>query len=377
MGDDFTLESIRRLSKAPEEHILHFVHDLVEPYTTNDPEDISTELNNKSYQYCIIPPSDRSDFQKLSNSYKALLLYFDKIMVPDPLSDFLAPTIMYAQLTGELRLGYKQLDQFRDSFQKALEFLLGFKKPITQGAIEIFPETFLTLSSVVQTRARLELNEILGNTPKDKSYHENPLNLIREEVLNWGHLIEILDVMPISSNRDVKNIMTEELRLDKHLKSTSRQSLIAEASFSYEIPGIQNPTIDDIISLRKNENAFNEWRSEYSSIINETLGRSQISSNAEFQKEFKYNTDERLKPIVSKLNEKTNSNKVITDLLIPGGLAIGGSMLTYEVTNSLIATLLPTATVPVSWALKRIAGKLGKENRKDITLRDFCGHFIQ
>lgn len=134
-------------------------------------------------------------------------------------------------------------------------------------------------------------------------------------------------------------------------------------------------TFERIIELRKNEDAFNDWRLAFGQIIDRSQNEEPLDEH-QFQTEFAHAADSYLTPRVKDI-EKAMSSSVLEKILVPASLSIGAGALVFSAGVSFPLTAAAAATVaPVGWVIDKANKRFNKSGRRGKILKEFYGYLL-
>jgi hypothetical protein len=146
----------------------------------------------------------------------------------------------------------------------------------------------------------------------------------------------------------------------------------------YDVPGIEKASFERVVELRKNEDAFNEWRREFGKVL-EKAQKENPEDEQQFEIEFKQAADDQLTPRVKEL-QKASSSSTLEKIFVPSSLSIGAGAAAFYAAG--LAAFPPTAIAaaalaPAGWVIDKLIRRFNKSGRKAAILREFYGYLLE
>jgi hypothetical protein len=402
MGEDITPSCVKRLIKAPKEHIGALIQ-LLSPYyydwleneeaSTHDTADTQTVSNDyrESTYYCIDPLDYERTWREKLEIYKKYLLYFPRFILPDPVAEFLYPHVVVASITSQISPTEGGLivdSKFRRDFQDALLLLAQLAPAVLKNDVVLIPKTHATVNKVVQDGASKELETI----ERDEEYW-NPLYQLAsqyetdqggtkslvEEVKVDGQLCARLELTPVAGHELIHTILRQDYSRATHcVPTTNKVHRVAQTLLRYDVPGLKKVSFERAVVLRDNEDAFHEWRKAFGNVIDKAQSAQPINEK-QFESEFLEAVDELLTPRIEEL-EKATKSSFLEKILVPASMTLGAGAVAFNLAG--LDTFPPTAVAgaalaPISWVIDKVRKRFNRAGRKATILQEFYGYLFE
>lgn len=432
-GDELTAKTAARIGEAPPDHIIPLVERLDAHYERwfsdhTAPEQGTTENISNSYFYCLEPFPPEQDGRAIANRYKKFLLYFPRFAVPDPLADVFYPPLLVAHALMMFpdqagRGTFHWDDRLQGDFREAIRLLAEIAPAVKRQDLRLVPNPYLLFHELIQNAAKSELDAM--NTGEGENYYRS----IEEVALNkdtiTGYAIHLAQLKAESSGRtarpaDYLPSMEEIVARDKdkvagaisfivaeHIKlagqicarfdytavagdsatyaalaqdyafvdnlalPAKKAQRIATELIRYDIPGIGNADLGNILEIRQNEDAFEAFRRDFGTLI-DRAHQEHPSDQEEFDREFRQAADDILRPRIDEVN-KTLSVSAVEKLLVPAALSVGAGWAAHAFLGvpQFPATAEAAAILsPLNWVMLKLNSRWTRGGRKAVVLRD-------
>ena len=383
VGEDLTSATAERLASGPTEHIVDFIQRVAPHYYDwLENQEQSDDDSAEQIFFCIDPfPRDLGWKQQLE-LYKKFLLYFPTFAIPDPIAAFLWPHITIASMFGEINVN----DEFKHNFRSALLLLAEIAPAVDQNDIFPMPLSFAYDYASMQEGARNELQAI-KNYGEVKYYEslgartergtiDEGVQMVAESVQLGGQLCAKLQLTPVAGNSLIGEILRQDyMRGVERINVAKQAHRITEAMLRYDVPGVGRATFERITELRRNEDAFNDWRIAFGQIIDKAQNEVFFDEHL-FQTEFAHAADSYLTPRVKDI-EKAMSSSVLEKILVPASLSIGAGALVFSAGVSFPLTAAAAAALaPVGWVIDKANKRFNKSGRRAKILKEFYGYLL-
>jgi hypothetical protein len=317
--------------------------------------DSATYDAGRCYVLDIVPHG--ADVARALNRLKGLLLYFERVAIPDPLAYFdnwISFSIDRPSVRTHLR--------------KLLTFLSELAPLVATGDILLVPVVAYK-NAPFASHIETEIAERhLAETPPPEAW-------ARRQMILHGNFCAEYEYIPLATSQQVADFLDSDFGVKPHKTITGDRARIASAALTYRIPGTQHTSLREVLELRKNEVIFAEFRA----VFGKLLAQANDSSDQEsFQLRLREAMDSELRPLVRNLNQMLKRSSVISDLLIPGAASLGGTWLAVELLNNdPRSSLIAAGMIPIAWAAKCLLSSAGKERRNAKQLLAFYGRMIE
>src|SRR5205085_7875190 len=178
-------------------------------------------------------------------------------------------------LFGEVRIN----EEFKTNLRNALLLLAALAPAIEKGDVYLMPIPFADDYSSVQDGARNELEGIEGNNKsqyyaplykavKNPGTNEEGMKMVVGSVKVLGQICAKLGLTPVAGNLLVNEIIKQDYEWGiRRILTSNKTHRITGNLLQYDVPGVEKASFESVISLRNNEDAFNEWRREFGKVL--------------------------------------------------------------------------------------------------------------
>lgn len=401
LGEELTPATAARLTDAPIEHLEQLAAEHLIPfyYDWLEKETESRQKDETPIYHCVDPYPKEESYSDgaLLNRVKTLLLYFPtRVAVSDPLADLLWPAATAAQIRGVLgdppALMLSEEEPLKSRVGAALRFLADIKPLVANDQVRLLPATFGLDYEVIQDRAREEMDAFESLSVDLRAKYPSVGEGFIGAVKAWGWISASCDYTPVAGTHLVKDVLRAEIDVQRALgKDPKRAGLprvdldVAATLWADGLPGVSQAPLDEIVRLRRNEEAFDEWRCDLRDVLR-LVWESEPGTPQEFEVEFARAVEDRLKPRVEALKAKTKASSSLTTLLLPAALTVGGwvyaatlfpSAPPLVVAGVPVSAVVGTSTITLNWLGQHLFTRFKKSGRRAAQLRQFYGHFIE
>jgi hypothetical protein len=344
-------------------------------------EAISTDLLvDADYFFPIRFDEQNIPWQVQLDNAKSWLLYFPRVAVPDPVDIVAFPyyfAYSIARERGITHVPKELVDELRPDLKAALEILIDLRPFLVSGDIALVPPS-VGMDDLVQKAAKREINTVV------KSYSRKYAEVgLRQETLEdfacKAQVSYKLGLIPVATSEVVRRA----LRLDFERSGIATQAVSKDASYAqavadYGVPALRNITFREVLRLRRNEEAFADWRSALGSVV--TSAMSGAEGTEEFRREFDRASLDLLKPRIEVLNGLNSRSSALDHVLLPSAASFGAYFFATKVVGTnpdAIVTALATAGMtPVTWLVQWLHRRYNQIGRKSALLGAFYGSLV-
>ena len=319
----------RELSDRIYESVLGTIDLLENDGLASDSDEVVVFCPTHSEWYFARSESMTSDYVEgdLKQTLKSLL-YFDKLYLEDPLQHFLQNLYSYPV--------FKEHNQ---QLSTVLRFLQQIRPLVEADVIRISPLNFAyhpaygnTIIALDEEGFRDELvTDMVLSLEARWPYYDISRSLVAASVLDAHFLLH---------HPDSQRLLQVKLdRLDEWLKVYQVQ-LNHQVSplLRVDVPRFDELTVSDFVSIRSEELAFEQWRTDLRSMLAE-LERAHLSQS-EYCEVFRHISKREMRAAVLRLDEKIRESS-LRRRLQDTGYAFGvGSISAFVVTPELLSSLL-------------------------------------
>jgi hypothetical protein len=144
----------------------------------------------------------------------------------------------------------------------------------------------------------------------------------------------------------------------------------------YRVPGISEATFEDVLRLRRDNEAFGEWRIAFGQVL-DLVQREQPGSQAKFEVEVRQAAESILQPRAEDLRVKVKGSSALERIFLPSSLSVGAAGIALWISGSVpVATLVGGALTPAAWLLERAVKRWNRSGRKATLVREFYGYLL-
>lgn len=384
-GEELSPALSDRLATAPWEHIALLAQTLAPVYYDwLENEEQRRKEDSHEVHHCLDPYPRKASWQQQVSRLKGFLLYFPRITVPDPLAAALWPPITWAQVLrklGEPPLFVAPGDEsaFRSRLRRALLLLTELRPLITRGEIVPVPAPFALDYSVVQDAARKAVSKVDSLPEGRGSAYDQCSKECLGAVKVWQKVCAMCDYTPVAARPWVGKVLQADIDVVKLRCVPGIDVRSAQLLRGCELPSISNVSMSTIVSLRKNGDAFDEWRSDFHKVM-ATVDASSVARPEQAAVELQRGFEDILRPRVEQLKEKIKGSPVMDKIFTPAVLALAGSVVTFSITGdphvSLTGALVSASLSPAAWMIEKLGRRYRKSGRKDALLAEFYGQLL-
>ena len=368
-GDEFTVDVGARLADADIEHVAALVEHLARFYWDwlETEEAARADPAAPDVFHCIEPYGPERSASENIDRYKALLLYFPHVAIPDPLGNALWPLITAGALFNEITLTDESEPIFRARMRSAVTELAALAPLIDAGDVVMLPSTFALDYAKIQEAARAFT----------RSYAAAPLPDLPADhptvgaTAAWANVCAACDFTPLATSDDVERLMRRDIAEFEHLAANA-QVRTSNVLSRQRLTGIDRIPFTDVIRLRRDDEAFATWRRALEAVMERVHGE-RVEDERAFEREFRHAAEELLTPEIERM-ERALRGSVFGDLVVPGGVAVAGGVITLALTHGFPAATL--AAGPLSYVGKLLYNRYGKAGRRAGLVRQFFGRLI-
>jgi hypothetical protein len=187
-----------------------------------------------------------------------------------------------------------------------------------------------------------------------------------------GQLCLRLDLSPVAGSELMRTILQQEYLLQGARPVAQSVHATSTALARFEIPGIAAADLHTILSIRRHDTAFAEFRRNYARLMREALSQNP-ADQAQFEVEFRSAADDLLIPRIDELQKATRSS-VLEKFLIPGAVSLGAAAIAYDITHTAaVSTLASAGLASGSWILDKLRKRYSSSGQKSRKLVEAYG----
>ena len=265
----------------------------------------------------------------------------------------------------------------RRGIREAFQLLAAFKPLIQSGDVTLVPSTFALDYTVVQDAARNDL-KALEQENLLRLYGEHDRGIIGA-VKVWCKVCEMCEYTPLAGRDWVSKILAVEYQqaMRRLQRVAGIDARVAQDLWQYRLPGVQQAPVNEIINLRRNHDAFAEWRNVLSGLLEQVRKEAPAPDPAQFEAEFKRTAEAQLTPKLQAIRSSIGQSQFLSKVLVPDSLTLGGGAITYMITQQpFTSAAVTSALAPVSWIAEKMIKRFNRDGRQAAILRDFYGYLI-
>lgn len=358
MGDEFADKTLGVLEKLPDEQLCDLLEKLADNYNSwedelrkNRPKDLDLLHYGKRFR------NDSYGQQELEKQAKLCSLCYTNVAFADPLAQSLHPTIELGQVIPV------DFVQARKAMNEGVETLLMLAPLDKIGAITLIPETFLSVQKNVQGLARQEL----GDTPMYIDLGDGTVDPSPGQLAALSALLTIFELSPVASTPYAKSLLDKCVK-DFQSKLSANDFEFENVLSRFEIPNISKVPTSEIVSLRKNSEAFYKCRKT----IQDALSTAHLRADAINGKIMSENFEEFFKQQIMEAGNELSKSVTLQDLIIPGGVGLGVGSLSLYLDSSIISdpnklaiALTGAASPGLVWLITALKKRMSSKHRSD------------
>lgn len=405
IGEELTEDWARLLAEAPFDQIVALLNALSPAYYDWLETEIATlegesnaESKNKQTYHCVDPYLRYSPWEQWLIRFKPMLLYYPSITIPDPLADMLWPLFMSAEVVRMINAhGYRappidsiNVAKLRLELKEALEILVKLRPFVKDQSFVLLPHLFVHDNGIMQVRTLDEMRLLVG-TQKEHDYEkliakyeqEFETNKVKTEfavggVKLWGQVCAELDFTPIAASGLIRDILQMEYGLINLPRAASAENRVSQALMQFEVPGLSEVELSDVLSLRKNEDAFREWRIAYGQVLDMVQKESPKDQKA-FDAEIRLAAETIMTPLTEQLKSKAKSSSALEKIFVPSALSIGGGLIAFASFGDSFPTaaLVGAGLSPAGWVMEKLIRRFNKGGCKATMVREFYSYLLE
>jgi hypothetical protein len=406
-GERLTREVARRLAQAPFDQLQILIEDYLVRVYRGWGEPVAEEPAEPIYysflpSYGLLPTWDA-----LVNKYKALMVYFPRVALHDPVAQALATPLgladAYARLVimgapdtageaGGQPLGALQrlleeqardparersMDpsiylaageaRFRADVERALVLMADLEPLIARGAVTLVPSPFAF--EAVENEARAE---VAGMTDEARRAYQRLEGVDDRDVQNvkrFGAIAARLHLTPVAPFPEVERLLVLEYEhAALALRARGIDAKAAQFLHGYELPGLlPSLSMGEVVQMR-DDDGLARIRAALQQIFG-IVHANGATDDAAFRREFRDAADTVLPPQI----ERLRAEPALGELFRHGGLNLTLEGLFHSLVGRISPEALGIAAAAEagSWLLRRCFGRASNEGRRNRRLKEF------
>jgi hypothetical protein len=153
---------------------------------------------------------------------------------------------------------------------------------------------------------------------------------------------------------------------------------MTQALMQFDVPGASKISFADILSLRKNEEAFQEWRIAFRQVIDMAQKESPKDQQA-FDLEVRSAAETIMIPLTEQLKSKVRSSSALEKMLVPSALSVGAGLIAFSALGGSFpaAALVGAGLSPAGWVAEKLIKRFNKSGRKATKVREFYSYLLE
>lgn len=381
LGDTFDVAAAKNLCDVPQDdldalfkELHHFYRDWLEMQV----ESRWGKVDDNEYHLFIPYPEEYAAVEHVKQC-KKLFLYLPRITWHDPLAEQLLPIFM--MWSFQLPVDRHQI---HNALRVGLESLALLAPLVKSGDLTLVPQAAVLNYNLLQLKVQQDLEQI-SDAQRDEIIdqcaraanrtdddYEFGLPAMFEASKVWGHFCAMMGYIPVACDPMIQELLTQEYAHSLHSspripKATHR---VATSLFHYDLPGIHARSLEDLLALREDVDAFRNWRLGIEEVM-EHVRREEPRDSEQEKVELKHACEAILTPKVEALNKEIKGSSVLEKVLIPGAVAASSMALTWHITGSpAISTGLSGLLTTGSWVLDKVRHRMLRKTRKAAAVRE-------
>lgn len=392
IGEELTADWVQSLAEAPFDQIIALLDALSPVYYDWLENKIAAFKSNgdskrKQTYHCVDPYPRELSWEQWLIRFKQLLLYYPSITIPDPLAEALWPYFTQAAVLGSVSVNEAEL---RHKLKEAVGILLKLRPFVKNHGFVLLPSPFVLDYEIVQTRTREEIRMLVGE--QKETYYRNLYEIAEQEyetdkggtellvggVKVWGQVCALLDLTPIAANGLVQDILKREYGISNLRRAASAENRVSQALMQFEVPKLSKVELSDILSLRKNEDAFREWRVAFGQVL-DLVQKESPKDQKGFDAEIRVAAETIMTPLSEQLKSKVKSSPAMEKIFVPSALTIGAGLVAFTAFDASFpaAALVSAGISPVGWVAEKLNRRFNKGGRKATLVREFYSYLLE
>jgi hypothetical protein len=358
-GNLFDVEAADRLGDVPLDHLQPLFESLNQYYRDWLENHVEARwgITDSSEYHLFVPyPPDYPADHHLQQC-KKMLLYLPNMTWHDPLADALLPVF----LLWDLGVGVNE-DKLRADLRAGLHSVALLAPLIRNGDVTLIPQAAVLSYNLLQQRAQEELQRV--SSDKD--------DLLTSAGKVWGHFCSMTRYTPVACDPFIHRFLTGEYEAGRtgisHVPQITHR--VATSLFRYELPGVNALPLDELIYLRCNVPAFQEWRLGVESFL-EQVRKEEPEDSEQERVELRHAGEAILRPKVESLNKEIKGSSALEKIFLPGFIAASSAMVTYHLTGSLpVSTIVSGGVTSGSWIIDKVLHQFRRKPAKAAAVRE-------
>ena len=207
---------------------------------------------------------------------------------------------------------------------------------------------------------------------------EGGTELLVGRVKVWGQICALLDLTPIAANGLIRDILKKEYELSNLPRSASAENRESQALMQFEVPMLSDIKLTNVLSLRKNEDAFREWRIGFGQVL-DMVQKEFPKDQKEFDAEIRLAAETIMTPLSEQLKSKVKSSPILEKILVPSALSVGAGFVAFTGFDASFpaAAMVGAGLSPVGWVAEKLNRRFNKGGRKATLVREFYSYMIE
>jgi hypothetical protein len=250
VGEPLAEDTLERLLTGPDDHVVELGFSLSSAW-----DDWLTERFESADRSASDPLFLQPDFHRGVTSAvteatcKRLALYFDKIVIADPVEVAVASRMMVWSAINAI-----DLDAYRQELRTGYEALQRIAPLLRTGALVLAPLAQAGFRPEVQEHARREINAV--SSPSDAATSESATEFALASALSSQ-----LKQWPVAGSEQLWRRLQSASTILKSRKP--HQDMLAQSVAEFAVPSASKVPMHDLVALRSSEAAFAEFREAY------------------------------------------------------------------------------------------------------------------
>jgi hypothetical protein len=197
-----------------------------------------------------------------------------------------------------------------------------------------------------------------------------------------SHVLAQLDqtsatlLRPLAMARPTRDALEFAYGLNALLPETRLRAFAAAALLREDVPGVQSVPLDVVVALRRDEEAFHTWRRSFNEVI-ARAHTTDFQSEAQVRSEIRNAIEDILVPERRKLEKAVRASNVLSDLVVPSGVAVGIGGIIGAFSGSEWSVLSSGLSAAATFFLRYMHRRMSSADKSARRLHEFYGFILE
>lgn len=371
-GEELTAKVVERLANVPAKRLVGLFQELKSLYDgwLDHERWLRTDDDVRDVYLCIPEWTPGWSWQRTLDHAKNATLFFPCASVPDPIASRNLPPISLAEgfdlLDDQTVADF--IDPRRGDFRESLVHLLELAPLIKGGDLLLFPVTFALETPELERAVADEMNQLTRD--RIAGYGPGVDERDIERIKRFGHACAACRYHPIAGSDFTKRVLDKEYENAAGVANVNHT--VNAALLRYDLPGASKIPVADLVRLRRDDEAFAIWRSNFGAVVRQAVAEAS-DDQGKFEVELRQAAGERLEPAVKAMEAQTKNSPFWSAAIAPAVTLLGG-VATWMTTTSFPLTIaFGTVGAAAGWAAESLRRRLSRPNCSATVMRQFYG----